>query len=113
MSHKNKYREKNEHKIWGMELGLLMEDAEKWWDSTGADMMKKRSFSDDAKEQQAAMNATNPVHPNYIGGKSGILLGLPFSMLTQEERLRVVKVFTITMKETLDDKHNKSGSLLP
>lgn len=102
MSIKNKHREKNEHKIWGMELGLLMEDAEKWWDNVGSDMMKKRTFSDDSREQQAALNATNPVHPNYIGGKSGLLLGLPFAMLTQEERIKVLKAYTITMKETIN-----------
>lgn len=112
MSIKNKHREKNEHKIWDMEVGLLMEDAEKWWDEIGSDMMKKRTFSDDNQEQQAALNATNPVHPNYIGGKSGILLGLPFVMLTKEERNKVLKAYTLTMKETIDGKHNTTGLIV-
>lgn len=112
MSIKNKHREKNEHKIWGMEVGLLMEDAERWWDSTGKEMMKKRTFSDDNKMQQEALNATNPVHPNYLGGKSGILLGLPFEMLTQQERVKVLKAYTLTMKETIDGKHNTTGLIV-
>jgi len=102
MSIKNKHREKNEYKILGMELGHIVEDAERWWDTKGSDMMKKRTFSDDSVEQQNAMNATNPVHPNYIGGKSGILLGLSFDMLTNEERLRVLKAYTLTMKGHID-----------
>ena len=102
MSIKNKHKEKNEHKIWGMELGLLMEDAEKWWNAKGSDMMKKRTFSDDAAEQHNAMNATNPVHPNYIGGKSGILLGLSFELLTPAERMRVLKAYSLTMKGVID-----------
>src|SRR4030042_6713776 len=102
MSIKNKHKEKNDHEIWGMRLGLLMEDAEKWWNSRGRDMMKKRTFSDDNVEQQNALNATNPVHPSYVGGKSGILLGLTFDMLTPQERMNVLKAYTLTMKETLD-----------
>lgn len=102
MSIKNKHKEKNDHEIWGMRLGLLMIDAEKWWNTRGSDMMRKRSFSDDSIEQQNAMNATNPVHPNYIGGKSGILLGLSFDMLTPAERMNVLKVYTLTMKGMQD-----------
>ena len=103
MSIKNKHREKNDYKIFGeMEAGHLMEDAERWYDSIGRDMLKKRQFSDDSKEQQNALNAINPLHPNYIGGKSGILLGLAWVMLTQTERMRVMFAYTLTLKESMD-----------
>ena len=96
MSIKNKHREKNQKKVMGMEAGHLMEDAEKWWDNTGSDMMRLRTFSGTREEQQNALNATNPVHPNYIGGQSGILLGNRWSMLTPQERYRVVHAYTLT-----------------
>jgi len=103
MSIKNKHREKNDYKIFGeMEAGHLMEDAERWYDSIGRDMLKKRQFSDDSKEQQNALNAINPLHPNYIGGKSGILLGLAWVMLTPVERRRIMFTYTLTLKETTD-----------
>jgi len=103
MSIKNKHREKNDYKIFGeMEAGHLMEDAERWYDSIGRDMLKKRQFSDDSKEQQNALNAINPLHPNYIGGKSGILLGLAWVMLTPVERRRIMFAYTLTLKETTD-----------
>jgi len=103
MSIKNKHREKNEYKIMGeYEAGHLMEDAEKWWDGPGRDMCQKRTFSDDSEVQQEAMNATNPVHPNYIGGKSGILLGTPWVFLSPDERYRVMMAYTITLKQLLD-----------
>ena len=103
MSIKNKHSEKNDYKIFGeMEAGHLMEDAERWYDSIGRDMLKKRQFSDDSKEQQNALNAINPLHPNYIGGKSGILLGLAWVMLTPVERRRIMFAYTLTLKETTD-----------
>lgn len=95
MSIKNKHREKNEHKIMGMELGHLMEDAEKWWNATGSDLMRNRTFSGSMKQQAEALNATNPTHPNFIGGKSGIMLGLRWNELTPFERYKVVKVYTL------------------
>jgi hypothetical protein len=114
MSIKNKHRKKNRHKILDMEVGLLMEDAEEWWDKKARDMLKKRTFSNDNREQQAALDATNPVHPNYVGGKSGILLGLPWTMLKPMERYQVLKAYTLAMKEAIDEKtkHNTTGSLL-
>ena len=103
MSIKNKHREKNEYKVFGeMEAGHLMEDAEKWWDRAGRDLCRKRTFSNDSKEQQNALDATNPIHPNYIGGKSGILLGLAWVMLTPVERRRIMFTYTLTLKETTD-----------
>jgi len=103
MSIKNKHREKNDYKIFGeMEAGHLMEDAERWYDSIGRDMLKKRQFSDDSKEQQNALNAINPLHPNYIGGNSGILLGLAWVMLTPVERRRIMFAYTLTLIETTD-----------
>ena len=98
MSIKNKHREKNESKISGMELGHLVEDAEKWWDDKGSEKMRNRTFSNDMKMQQEALNATNPVHPSYIGGKSGIMLGLKWSMLSPKERYKVVMDYTLTLK---------------
>lgn len=97
MSIKNKHREKNESRVMGMNLGHLMEDAEKWWNSVGSDMMRNRSFSGSMKAQAEAFNATNPVHPNFIGGKSGILLGLNFHELTPAERYRVVHAYTLAV----------------
>ena len=97
MSIKNKHREKNESLILGMEAGHLMEDAEKWWDAVGSERMRNRTFSGSMKEQAAALNATNPLHPNFIGGKSGILLGLSFSALTPIERKRILKAYTLTV----------------
>lgn len=104
MSEKNKHRELNELEVWGMKVGHLVEDAEQWWDSVGREFMRARQFSSEYKEQQAALDATNPVHPNYIGGKSGILLGAPWIMLTVPERYRVIKAYTLTMKEREDGK---------
>lgn len=99
MSIKNKHREKNETKILGdMEAGHLIEDAEKWWDKRGSESLKHRNFSNETAVQQAALNATNPAHPNYIGGKSGILLGYKWSMLTPGERYRVMKAYSLTLK---------------
>ena len=112
MSIKNKHREENEYKIWGMELGHLVEDAERWWDKRGRELLRNRTFSDDCKEQQAALDATNPVHPNYIGGKSGILLGLPWIMLSVDERNRVIKAFTLTMKGIIDGNTNGTGPII-
>jgi len=97
MSIKNKHREKNEHKILDMELGHLVEDSEKWWDSTGSELLRNRTFSGSMKQQQASLNATNPVHPNYIGGKSGIMMGVKWSMLTPQERYKVVHAYTLTL----------------
>ena len=112
MSIKNKHREENEYKIWGMELGHIVEDAERWWEGPGREMMKARTFSSDHTEQQAALDATNPVHPNYIGGKSGILLGLPWIMLSVDERNRVIKAFTLTMKGVMDGNFNGTGPVV-
>lgn len=97
MSIKNKHREKNEYKVNGMELGHLMEDAEKWWDGVGSDIMRNRTFGGSMKQQAEALNATNPNHPNFLGGKSGILLGLRWSDLSPRERVGVCKAFTLTM----------------
>ena len=97
MSEKNKHREKNETKVLGMELGHLVEDAEKWWKEVGMDRMRNRNFSESTQVQQDALNATNPVHPNFIGGKSGILLGYSWDMLTPPERYRVIKAYTLTL----------------
>lgn len=101
---------KNDYKIWDFEVGHLLEDAEKWWESRGKEIMKSRSFSDEYNEQQNALNATNPVHPNYIGGKSGILLGLSWDLLTKSERYKVLKTYTIIMKKIIYDSNNKYNS---
>ena len=93
----------NNYKVFGsMEVGNLMEDAGYWWDTKGSDLLRHRQFSDDTKEQQQAMDATNPLHVNYIGGQSGILLGKDWDALTPDERYRVLKVYTLTLKETVD-----------
>lgn len=98
MSIKNKHREENETDVLGMKMGHLVEDSEEWWDRVGADRFKGRNFSNDERMQQEALNATNPVHPNYIGGKSGILLGYKWSMLTPPERYRVIHAYALTLK---------------
>ena len=106
---------KNDYRIWDFEAGHLLEDAEKWWESIGKEMMKARSFSDSYAEQQDALNATNPIHPNYLGGKSGILLGVSWDLLTKAERYQVLKIYTITMKKIIHDSNNKyntSGSII-
>lgn len=102
MSIKNKHMEENRTKVFGMEVGLLLEDAERWWNGFGREKMRNRQFSSEAKEQQMALDAVNPVHPNYIGGKSGILTGSPWVMLTVQERYRVVKAYTLAMKRRED-----------
>ncbi len=79
-------------------MGHLVEDAEIWWNTVGVDRMRNRNFSEDTKVQQEALNATNPLHPNYIGGKSGILLGYKWDMLSPPERYRVVRAYTLTLK---------------
>ena len=99
MSIKNKHMEKNRTLVLGdIPMGHLVEDAEKWWNKTAAEIFKKRTFSDDARMQQDALNATNPVHPNYLGGKSGIMLGHSWSMLRPDERYRVIKAYAMTLK---------------
>lgn len=103
MSIKNKHKEKNNTKVFDdMEVGHLMEEAETWWDKRGRHMLKKRQFSNENKSQQVALDATNPVHPNYIGGVSNILLGNQWSELRPEEHYQILKTYTLTLKETLD-----------
>jgi len=102
MSIKNRYREKNRHKLWGMEVGLLLEDAERWWESIGKEKMRNRQFSEDMREQQAALDATNPLHLNYLGN-SRILRGEDWENLSVKERYRVLKAYVLTLKETVDN----------
>ena len=103
MSIKNKHRKKNAYKVFGeMEIGHLIELAEKWWDSIGKEIMRNRQFSDDMREQQAALDATNPLHLNYIGN-SRILRGEDWEKLSVKERYRVLKSYVLTLKETLDN----------
>lgn len=86
-----------------MVLGIPVDDviagAMHWWEKIGSKLMQRRSFSDDFKTQQDALNATNPVHPQYIGGQSGILLGMPFDNLTPDEKYQIVKVYCLKLKE--------------
>ena len=98
MSIKNKHREENEKIVMGMEMGHLVEDGAAWWDKVAVDLMRKRNFSSDSKLQQESLNATNPVHPNYLGGKSGIMLGYKWNMLRPDERYRVIKAYALTLK---------------
>jgi len=82
---------------------LLFKDAKKWWDKVGRDKMRFRTFSDETKLQQECLNAINPVHPNYIGGKSGILLGNTWDMLSPDEQQRIAKIYLKTNIELSDD----------
>jgi hypothetical protein len=82
---------------------LLFEDAKKWWEKVGRDKMRFRSFSNDTDLQQECLNAVNPVHPNYIGGKSGILLGNPWDMLYHDEQQRIAKAYLETTIELSND----------
>ena len=102
MSEKNKHMEENRKLVMGMEVGLLIEDCERWWDAVGRDRLRNRQFSGSKKEQQEALDATNPTHPNYLGGKSGIMLGYPWFLLSVEERYRVLKAYTLNMKRVED-----------
>jgi hypothetical protein len=97
MSIKNKHKEKNETLINGMALGHLMEDAEIWYNDFASERLRSRNFSNESATQQDALNATNPIHPNYIGGKSGILLGYKWPMLTPPERERVLRAYVLTL----------------
>ena len=108
MSIKNKHREMNEADILGMKLGHIMEDAEAWWDKRGREIFRNREFSGATKEQQAALNASNPVHPNYIGGVSGIMLGQPWVFLTKDERNRVAMTYAVALKRMSDGEYNKA-----
>ena len=103
MSEKNKHRDKNRKLVMDMEVGLLLEDCERWWDAIGRDKLKNRQFSGTMKEQQAALDATDPIHPNYLGGKSGIMLGYPWFLLSTDERYRVLKAYTLTLARDKDD----------
>ena len=103
MSIKNKNREGKRSLIFGKyEAGHIVDDAMKWWDSTGRIAMKYRQFSGDTKQQQEALDATNPLHPNYLGD-SGILKGMEWVWLRPDERYRVTKSFMLTLKQQ-DDK---------
>lgn len=101
MSIKNKWKEKNSHKIWDIELGHVFEDAEKWWEKKGKDLIRNRSFSGSHAEQQKALNATDPLHPNFV--PSGVLRGLPWPLLTPKERHNVCKYYLITLYNTIKD----------
>jgi len=97
MSIKNKHREENETLVMGMEVGHLIEDAEAWWDQVGSEKLRHRQFSGDTRDQQAALDASNPLHPNYLG-KSGIIQGFKWFMLTVPERHKVTKAYALTIK---------------
>jgi len=84
--------------VLGMPIDDLISGAQSWYDNHGRHILKKRQFSGDMKEQQAALDATNPLHPNYMG-KSNIMLGAPWFMLDPQERYRVVKAYTLTIKD--------------
>lgn len=94
--------EKNNYKIWNMEVGHILDDAEKWWENHGKELMRNRTFSDEKRDQQEALNATNPLHYNYLGGVSGILLGLPWELLTKKEKYKIVKTYILTLKQMED-----------
>lgn len=99
MSIKNRHREENETLVLdNMEMGHLVEDCERWWDTVAVDILRKRNFSAGNRLQQESLNATNPVHPNYLGGKSGIMLGYKWNTLRPDERYRVVKAYALTLK---------------
>ncbi len=78
-----------------------IEDSEKWWDSTGKDILRNRQFSGSKKDQQQALDATNPNHANYIGN-SGILKGLDWNLLSPSEQHRVVKAYSLSLKNESD-----------
>lgn len=89
--------------ILGMPVDDLISGAEKWWGAKGKGMMRNRQFSNDMKEQSDALNAINPIHQNYIGD-SNILKGKSWYFLRPDERFRVVKFYTLTLKEMDDNK---------
>jgi hypothetical protein len=72
------------------------EAAEQWWDLRGRDMMRHRQFSEDTRIQQANLDVVNPLHPNFIGGFSGILQGNRWADLSKDEQMRVVVVYGST-----------------
>jgi hypothetical protein len=76
-----------------------VEAAEQWWNLRGRDMLRHRQFSEDTRTQQANMDVINPLHPNFIGGFSGILQGNRWADLNIDERMRVVSVFASTSKK--------------
>lgn len=104
LSEKGRYLSDDNQTILGMPVDDMISQAKAWWEGVGKDMMRNRQFSDDMKEQSEALDATNPVHMNYIGD-SNILRGAPWFMLRKEEKFRVVKFYTVTMKRMKDVKH--------
>lgn len=97
-SQKGRHTGMRDQMVLGMPVDDLISGAQKWYDDHGRHILKRRQFSGEMKEQQAALDATNPVHPNYIGN-SNILLGKPWNMLRSDERYRVVKAYTLTIKD--------------
>ena len=102
-SQKGRHTGMRDQMVMGMPVDDLIAGASSWYDTTGRHLLQRRQYSGDMKEQQAALDATNPVHPNYIGN-SNILKGMPWSLLTQQERYRIVKNYTLAMKEEMDKK---------
>lgn len=100
-SQKGRHTGMRDQMVMGMPVDDLIKGAIKWYDTVGRQILKRRQFSDDMKEQQAALDATNPVHPNYIGN-SNLLRGMPWSMLNAQEHYQIVKAYTLTMKKEID-----------
>jgi len=104
-SQKGRHTGMKDQMVLGMPVDDLISGAKIWYDLKGRVILKNRQFSGLMKEQQAALDATDPNHPNYIGA-SNIMLGRPWIALTPDERYRVVRAYTLTMKEVKDNGSN-------
>ena len=98
-SQKGRHTGMKDQMVMGIPVDDLISGAMVWYDLKGRHILKNRQFSGDMKQQQDCLDATNPVHPNYIGGHSNIMLGQSWDMLTPKEKYRVVKAYTLTIKE--------------
>ena len=103
-SEKGKHQSDDNQTILGMPVDDMISGAQLWWENKGKDMMRNRQFSKDMKAQGEALNAVNPIHPNYIG-ESNILKGASWFILRPDEKFRVVKFYTVEMRRVKDDNH--------
>lgn len=101
-SQKGRHTGMRDQLVMGIPVDELISGATVWYDLKGRHILRNRQFSGSMKQQQECLNAVDPSHHNYIGGKSNIMLGNPWVMLTPQERYRVVKAYTLVIKEMQD-----------
>lgn len=83
-------------------------EAKQWWNTKGRDLLRHRQYSaqPEARYNQENLDALNPLHPNFIGGFSGILQGLHWNDLSPDERNRIVAVYMNQMLSLISNMYD-------